>query len=62
MIAEHENTEDGGWFVLWRPALTWVVEIWHPTREAAEEAMRKGSGDLLVAEVVARKAEAEDFR
>lgn len=55
MTSDVADTEDGGWFVLWRPALTWVVESWHPTLEAAEEAMRKGSGDLLVAKVVARK-------
>ena len=54
-MANDEEARDGGYFVMWRPALRWVVESWHATLEEAEEAMRKRSGDLLVAKVVARK-------
>ena len=56
------SDEEARWFVMWRPAFTWVVEGWHATREEAEEAMRKKTGDMLVAKVVAFKSDAEDFR
>ena len=50
------TNEDARYFVMRRPAFRWLVESWHPTREAAERAMRKDTGDMLIAKVLARNA------